>query len=70
MGFSNVFFCNLGLGGWKGEGWRGAGESWGGVGEGLGRGLGSGWGGVWEGLGRAWLSMLQQPRLKDPVNIP
>ena len=55
-------FLYFGFGG--GGGWKG------GVGEGLGKGWGRGWGGVGGGLGRAWISLLQKPRLKNPVNVP
>ena len=73
-GFSNSV-CNLASGGWKGGlerglrkgGWKGRWERVGGrvggrVGEVLGR--------VGEGLGRAWLSILQKPCLKKPINVP
>ena len=45
-----------------GKGWR-FGGGWGRVGEGVS-------GGVGEGLGRAWLSILQKPRLKNPITVP
>ena len=46
------------MGGWRGVG-EGLGKGWGGVGEGVG-----------EGLGMASISILQKPRLKNPVNVP
>ena len=56
--------------GFRGVGKGGLERGWGGVGEGLGKGWGGGWGGVGAGLGRAWISLLQKPRLKNPVNVP
>ena len=56
---------------------EGLGKGWGGVVEGLerlgrgwgrvGKGLRKGWEGVEEGVGWAWLSILQKPRLKNPL---
>ena len=53
-------FTNLasGRGGWE----RDVGE---GLGNGLGNGLGRGWGRLGEWLGWAWLSRIQEPRLKQ-----
>ena len=56
--------------GFGGVGNGGLERGWGGVGEGLGRGWGGGWGRVGAGLGRASISILQKPRLKNPVNVP
>ena len=56
--------------GFRGVGKGGLERGWGGVGDGLGTGWGGGWGGVGGGLGRAWISLLQKPRLKNPVNVP
>ena len=61
-----------------GKGWgrvgervgEGLGKGWGRVGEGVGEGFPKGWGGFPQGLGRVWLSILQQPCLKYPINIP
>ena len=55
MGFSTF---GLERGGWRG------------VGKGVGEGLGEGRGGVGEKSGRVWLSMLQNPRLRKPLNVP
>ena len=69
-GFSNEVFVFWFRGGWKGGVGEGLERGWGGVGEGLGTGWGGGWGGLGGGLGRAWISLLQKPRLKNPVNVP
>ena len=61
-GFLYFGFGGVGKGGLE----RGLGR----VGEGVGRGWGGGWGGVGEGLGRDWISIVQEPRLKNPVNVP
>ena len=54
------------------RGWGRVGEELGrGVGEGLERRVGEGFGkGVREGLGRAWLSVLQNARLKTSIKVP
>ena len=64
-GFCNLVSGGVGKGCWGGVG-EGLEKGWGGVGEGLGRGLGRGGGRV----GEAWLSALQKPHLKNPINVP
>ena len=58
-------FCSLASGFGKGGVGEGLGMRWGGLGEGLRRG----WGWVGEGLGRALPSILERPRLKNPINV-
>ena len=40
---------------------------WRGVGEGVGEGLGWGWGGGWGSVAEGFNSILQKPRLKNPL---
>ena len=74
-GFCILVSGGLGRGGWGGVGdrmgWAGVGKGLGrGLGKGLGQGWGRGWGRVGEGLGRVWISILQETRLKNQINVP